>query len=146
MISAGSITGILKRSCGKKIKLVAMADPARSQSPGVLARRRGIKVRVARLPSLERPKLEADPTQLFRMRPGTAFKVLNFAVAPSHRRRGHYRRMHEHVRALAARDPDVCGLRLYVEQDNRPARTTYERLGMRETQYRLYEEPMRRTR
>lgn len=49
---------------------------------GVLERRRGIKLRVARLPSLERPKLEADPTQLFRMRPGTQFKVLQFERQP----------------------------------------------------------------
>jgi DNA-binding GntR family transcriptional regulator len=47
---------------------------------GVLERRRGIKLRVAKLPYLERPKLEADPTQLFRMRPGTEFKVLHFDV------------------------------------------------------------------
>lgn len=49
---------------------------------GVLERRRGINLRVARLPSLERPKLEADPTQLFRMRPGTEFKVLAFNTLP----------------------------------------------------------------
>jgi DNA-binding GntR family transcriptional regulator len=49
---------------------------------GVLERRRGIRLRVAKLPSLERPKLEADPTQLFRMRPGTEFKVLHFDVQP----------------------------------------------------------------
>lgn len=49
---------------------------------GLLERRRGIKLRVARLPSLERPKLEADPTQLFRMRPGTEFKVLAFDTLP----------------------------------------------------------------
>jgi len=49
---------------------------------GVLERRRGIKLRVTRLPNLERPKLEADPTQLFRMRPGTEFKVLAFDHVP----------------------------------------------------------------
>ena len=49
---------------------------------GVLERRRGIKLRVSRLPGLERPKLEADPTQLFRMRPGTEFKVLAFKELP----------------------------------------------------------------
>jgi DNA-binding GntR family transcriptional regulator len=49
---------------------------------GVLDRRRGVRLKVARLPVLERPKLEADPTQLFRMRPGTAFKVLSFALQP----------------------------------------------------------------
>jgi DNA-binding GntR family transcriptional regulator len=49
---------------------------------GIVERRRGVKLRVARLPSLEKPKLEADPTQLFRMRPGTEFKVLGFSLQP----------------------------------------------------------------
>jgi DNA-binding GntR family transcriptional regulator len=47
---------------------------------GVLERRRGIKLRVLRLPGLDEPKLEADPTQLFRMRRGNHFKVLRFEV------------------------------------------------------------------
>ncbi len=49
---------------------------------GVLERRRGVRLRVARLPGLDHPKLEADPTQLFRMRPGTKFKVLRFEAQP----------------------------------------------------------------
>lgn len=46
----------------------------------LLDRRRGMKVRVLRLPDAEEPKLEAEPTQLFQMRPGTRFKVLSFAL------------------------------------------------------------------
>jgi len=65
-------------------------------------------------------------------------------VAPEHRRRGHYRRLHEHVRALAAAEPSVYGLRLYVERENRGAQATYRALGMQETAYRLYEEMTRK--
>ena len=64
-------------------------------------------------------------------------------VAPAARRQGHYRRLHEHVRALAARQPDVCGLRLYVENDNAGAQATYRQLGMREAPYRIFEQPTR---
>jgi len=64
-------------------------------------------------------------------------------VAPAARRRGHYRRLHEHVRAEAARQPDVCGLRLYVETDNRGAQATYRTMGMREAAYRIYEQATR---
>jgi len=64
-------------------------------------------------------------------------------VAPAARRRGHYRRLHEHVRALAAAQPDVCGLRLYVENDNAGARATYRRMGMHEAPYRIFEQPTR---
>jgi ribosomal protein S18 acetylase RimI-like enzyme len=64
-------------------------------------------------------------------------------VAPAARRRGHYRRLHEHVRALAAKEPDVCGLRLYVETDNTGAQATYRAMGMHEAPYRIYEQPTR---
>ncbi len=53
------------------------------------------------------------------------------------------RRLHEFVRALAARDPEVCGLRLYVERNNRSARATYRSLGLQETAYRVYEQATR---
>lgn len=64
-------------------------------------------------------------------------------VAPDARRRGHYRALHEHVRALAARQDDVCGLRLYVETSNDGARAAYRTLGMTEARYRIYEQPTR---
>lgn len=64
-------------------------------------------------------------------------------VEPAERRRGHYRTLHEHVRALAAAEPDVCGLRLYVENDNAGAQATYRRMGMHEAPYRIFEEPTR---
>jgi ribosomal protein S18 acetylase RimI-like enzyme len=35
---------------------------------------------------------------------------------------------------------DVCGVRLYVEQDNRAAQAAYARLGLTVTAYRIYEQ------
>ena len=64
-------------------------------------------------------------------------------VTPAARRRGHYRALHEHVRALAAKQADVCGLRLYVETDNTGAQATYRAMGMGEAPYRIYEQSMR---
>lgn len=64
-------------------------------------------------------------------------------VTPAERGCGHYRRLHEHVRAQAARQPDVCGLRLYVETENRGAQATYRALGMHEAPYRIYEQSTR---
>ena len=40
----------------------------------------------------------------------------------------------------AAREPDVCGFRLYVERDNRNAQATYRALGMHQTDYLLLEQ------
>jgi ribosomal protein S18 acetylase RimI-like enzyme len=65
-------------------------------------------------------------------------------VTPAERRRGHYRTLHEHVRALAARERGVCGLRLYVETDNVNAQATYRTMGMHEAPYRIYEQPTRK--
>ncbi|MCK6553538.1 GNAT family N-acetyltransferase [Candidatus Binatia bacterium] len=76
-------------------------------------------------------------------RNGFFWWIQSVYVAPAHRRKGHYRRLHEYVRARAAADPEVCGLRLYVEQDNRAAQETYRALGMFETAYRVFEQPLR---
>jgi len=73
-------------------------------------------------------------------RGGFLWWIQNVYVAPSQRRRGHYRLLHEYVRALAERTPGVCGLRLYVEHANTGAQATYRALGMEETHYKLFEQ------
>lgn len=77
-------------------------------------------------------------------RNGWFWWIQSVYVVRSHRRRGHYRRLHEHVRSLASASPDVCGIRLYVEQENRNAQATYRSLAMEETHYRIFEEVFRR--
>lgn len=72
-------------------------------------------------------------------RDGYFWWIQSVYVHAAHRRRGHYRRLHDHVVAEASRDPEVCGLRLYVERENAAARATYASLGMEETPYRVYE-------
>ena len=46
--------------------------------------------------------------------------------------------------ALAEADPEVRGLRLYVEHENVNARRTYEFLGMQHPGYVLYEKSIAR--
>lgn len=72
-------------------------------------------------------------------RNGWFWWIQSVYVRPDRRRLGVYRALHETVLEEARADPEVCGVRLYVERDNRAARRTYEALGMRETSYRLYE-------
>ena len=36
--------------------------------------------------------------------------------------------------------PDVCGVRLYVEQENTAAQTVYRRLGLLPSGYKVYEQ------
>ncbi|MFG6096747.1 GNAT family N-acetyltransferase [Leptothoe sp. ISB3NOV94-8A] len=61
-------------------------------------------------------------------------------VSPNYRRRGIYRRMYQFIKELAHQEPDVCGFRLYVEQDNMRAKETYAALGMTQSPYHLFEE------
>lgn len=60
-------------------------------------------------------------------------------VDPAWRRKGVYRAMHQAVMALAQSRADVCGVRLYVEGDNRVAQGVYERVGLTPSTYRIYE-------
>ncbi len=60
-------------------------------------------------------------------------------IVPEHRRQGVFRRLFEHVRAEASGREDIRGLRLYVERENARAQSTYVALGMRETDYRMFE-------
>ncbi len=73
-------------------------------------------------------------------RNGFFWWIQSVYVRPEFRRRGIYRALHEHLRHLSATEPNICGLRLYVERENQRAQTTYSRLGMHETHYLLYEE------
>ncbi|MBS7457393.1 GNAT family N-acetyltransferase [Coralloluteibacterium stylophorae] len=65
-------------------------------------------------------------------------------VAPDHRRRGVFRALYAHVEDAARADPQVCGLRLYVEKHNAAAQATYASLGMGDAGYAMYEVEMKR--
>ncbi|GAB1723954.1 MAG: GNAT family N-acetyltransferase [Nitrospira sp. CR1.1] len=60
-------------------------------------------------------------------------------VEPAWRRQGVYRAMHRAVMTLAQSRADVCGVRLYVEGDNRIAQGVYERVGLTPSTYRIFE-------
>jgi len=77
-------------------------------------------------------------------RNGRFWWVQSVYVRPEVRRAGIYRALYTDVKRRAAAAEDVCGLRLYVEKENRVARTAYEALGMTQTSYRLYEEMLDR--
>jgi ribosomal protein S18 acetylase RimI-like enzyme len=72
-------------------------------------------------------------------RNGDFWWIQSVWVVPEFRSRGVFRALYSHVEALARNTPGVCGLRLYVENDNQRAQGTYERVGMRRTAYQMYE-------
>ena len=55
------------------------------------------------------------------------------------RNRGVFRRMYHFVENRARSHQDVCGIRLYVEQENAGAIRVYDKLGLSPTPYQIYE-------
>ncbi|MDZ7826576.1 MAG: GNAT family N-acetyltransferase [Gammaproteobacteria bacterium] len=72
-------------------------------------------------------------------RAGLFWWIQSVYIHPDARRSGAFAALYRHVERLARAEPEVIGLRLYVERDNERAMATYRRLGMNETDYRLYE-------
>ncbi len=73
-------------------------------------------------------------------RNGVFWWIQSVFVEEEYRRRGIYRRMYEFIKELANNKEDVCGFRLYVEQDNMIAQETYSALGMTKLPYLVFEE------
>ena len=64
-------------------------------------------------------------------------------VVPAARGRGVFTSLYDCVLTEGRRDPEVCGLRLYVDEDNLGAAAVYRRCGMRDGGYRLFERDFR---
>ena len=60
-------------------------------------------------------------------------------VHADYRRQGVFGRLLDELRQIAARDPGVVGLRLYVERENSPAQATYQKHGFRLPGYLVME-------
>lgn len=73
-------------------------------------------------------------------RNGLFWWIQSVYIRPEYRRQGIYRTLHSHVREQAKADPNVCGLRLYVDKENEAAQQTYQSLGMEHATYHMYEE------
>jgi GNAT superfamily N-acetyltransferase len=61
-------------------------------------------------------------------------------VWPEHRAQGVFRALYQHIRSESIRAADVIGLRLYVEEGNLRAQSTYRALGMKPGGYAVYED------
>ena len=72
-------------------------------------------------------------------RNGLWWWIQSVYVCPEFRRRGVYTALHRHVEAAARTAGGVCGLRLYVEQENTRAQQVYQLLDMYNTRYHMYE-------
>jgi ribosomal protein S18 acetylase RimI-like enzyme len=72
-------------------------------------------------------------------RNGDFWWIQSVYVLPEARRSGVFRALFRHVEQLAARDPGVCGIRLYVERANVRAQATYRHCGLDDAGYVVME-------
>jgi GNAT superfamily N-acetyltransferase len=61
-------------------------------------------------------------------------------IVPEARGKSIYTLLYDFVKAEAGKKGDVCGFRLYVERENTHAQKVYEKLGMKNSIYFMYEE------
>jgi ribosomal protein S18 acetylase RimI-like enzyme len=98
---------------------------------------------VAEVQETERPRLVGQLMITYEWsdwRNGVFWWIQSVYVDPAWRRRGIFRRMHDAVVLQAKADPKVCGIRLYVEQENHAAAAVYQRVGLARSAYQVYEE------
>ena len=72
-------------------------------------------------------------------RNGDFWWIQSVYVLPEARRSGVFRALFRHVEQLAAQDPGVCGIRLYVERENVRAQATYRHCGLEDAGYVVME-------
>jgi GNAT superfamily N-acetyltransferase len=72
-------------------------------------------------------------------RNGMVWWIQSVYTIPEFRRRGIYASLYAHIKAQVEPDPNIRGIRLYVDNRNRPAMEVYKRLGMEGEHYRVFE-------
>ena len=75
-------------------------------------------------------------------RDGWFWWIQSVYVNPDYRGKGIYSRLYDFVKSKARDAGGVCGFRLYVEKENVNAQHIYEKVGMEETYYLMYEEKL----
>lgn len=75
-------------------------------------------------------------------RNGWFWWIQSVYILPEARGQKLYRRMYEFVKLRAAHAGNVCGFRLYVENDNVNAQKVYDAVGMSASHYLMYEEEL----
>ena len=72
-------------------------------------------------------------------RNGNLWWIQSVYVKEEFRTQGVFKALFRHLENLARTSGGVAGLRLYMHADNERARKTYERLGMKDSNYEVFE-------
>jgi GNAT superfamily N-acetyltransferase len=72
-------------------------------------------------------------------RNGTVLWIHSLYVVPEARGRGVFKKLYLSLTRQVMESPELVGLRLYVDKQNKSAQKIYEKLGMSRDHYELYE-------
>ncbi len=72
-------------------------------------------------------------------RNGTVLWIHSLYVISQARRRGVFKKLYLNLKKQVEHSPELVGLRLYVDKQNKPAQKIYEKLGLNRDHYELYE-------
>ena len=72
-------------------------------------------------------------------RNGTILWIHSVFVSPNHRNKGVYAMLYTYLKNMVSTSNDYRGLRLYVDKRNIVAQKVYQKLGMTNEHYELYE-------
>lgn len=70
---------------------------------------------------------------------GNVLWIQSVYIKPSHRGKGVFKKMYEHMQSLVTPQSGYRGIRLYVDKTNVAAQKVYEKLGMNGEHYQVYE-------
>lgn len=65
--------------------------------------------------------------------------IQSLYVIPEFRKKGIFRKMYDHVKEMVENTDEYAGLKLYVDEDNKPAQKAYLQVGMKASHYHLFE-------
>jgi len=127
-------------------RLLALESEQKTLDPGTLER--GVQLALSR-PELCRYFLAESAGRIVGQtmltyewsdwRAGVFWWIQSVYVVADCRGRGVFRALFKHIDALARSTPEVCGLRLYVEEHNASAIATYRKMGLAPSGHLLYE-------
>jgi len=72
-------------------------------------------------------------------RNGMVWWIQSVYVKETHRKKGVFKLMFDNLLSILSTDPDIIGLRLYVDKSNARAMKVYEAMGMDGAHYTVYE-------
>lgn len=72
-------------------------------------------------------------------RNGTVLWIHSVYVLQEYRKQSVFTKLYSHLKTMVEQDPELRGLRLYVDKTNSVAQKVYENLGMSGEHYHLYE-------